>query len=92
MDFSHDNRSLIRTTLFNPVSGRCFNRESSMNEPIPYGVGDSSYRAAGGDCTLEVFEGCEHLWVDQPGPQTDRAHAMVKAFIARNLNRLRAAA
>jgi acetyl esterase len=41
----------------------------------------TSYRAAGGDCRLEVFEGCQHLWVAEPGPQTDRAHEMVKAFI-----------
>ena len=52
----------------------------------------ASYRAAGGDCQLEVFEGCEHLWIDTPGPQTDRAHAMVKAFIARNLKKLQRAA
>jgi len=45
----------------------------------------ASYRAAGGECELHVFEGCEHEWVATPGPQTDRAHAMVKAFIARNL-------
>ena len=44
-----------------------------------------SYRAAGGQCDLHVFEGCEHEWVAKPGPQTDRAHEMVKAFIARNL-------
>src|SRR5688572_24933160 len=42
----------------------------------------AAYRNAGGDCRLEVFEGCEHLWVDTPGPQTDRAHAMVRDFIA----------
>jgi len=45
----------------------------------------AAYRAAGGECHLEIFEGCEHLWIDTPGPQTDRAHAMVKAFIARNV-------
>jgi acetyl esterase len=45
----------------------------------------ASYRAAGGQCDLHIFEGCEHEWVAKPGPQTDRAHAMVKAFIARNL-------
>jgi acetyl esterase/lipase len=45
----------------------------------------ASYRAAGGQCDLHVFEGCEHEWVAKPGPQTDRAHEMVKAFIARNL-------
>jgi acetyl esterase/lipase len=45
----------------------------------------AAYRAAGGDCRLEIFEGSEHEWVGKPGPQTDRAREMVKAFIARNL-------
>jgi acetyl esterase len=45
----------------------------------------ASYRAAGGECEFFVFEGCEHEWVAKPGPQTDRAHEMAKAFIARNL-------
>ena len=52
----------------------------------------AAWRAAGGECQLELFEGCEHLWVDKPGPMTDKAHEMVKAFIARNLGRLRRAA
>lgn len=47
----------------------------------------ATYRAAGGDCRLEIFAGCEHEWVAKPGPQTERAHAMVKAFIARQLAR-----
>jgi len=42
----------------------------------------ATYKAAGGDCRLQVFEGCEHEWVAKPGPHTDRAHEMVKAFIA----------
>lgn len=45
----------------------------------------ASYRAAGGVCELTVFEGSEHEWVARPGPQTDRARAMVKDFIARQL-------
>ena len=45
----------------------------------------ATYKAAGGDCQLHVFEGSEHEWVAKPGPQTDRAREMVKAFIARNL-------
>jgi alpha-beta hydrolase superfamily lysophospholipase len=45
-----------------------------------------SYRAAGGSCDYTVFEGCEHEWVAQPGPETDRAHEMAKAFIARHVN------
>jgi alpha-beta hydrolase superfamily lysophospholipase len=43
-----------------------------------------AYKAAGGDCQFQVFEGCEHEWVAKPGPQTDRAREMVKAFIARH--------
>jgi acetyl esterase/lipase len=45
----------------------------------------ATYKAAGGDCQFQVFEGCEHEWVATPGPQTDRAREMVKAFIARQL-------
>jgi len=52
----------------------------------------NTYRAAGGECQFEVFEECEHLWVDKPGAMTDKAHEMVRAFIARNLGKLRRAA
>jgi acetyl esterase len=45
----------------------------------------ATYKAAGGVCELHVFDGCEHEWVATPGPQTDRAREMVKAFIARQL-------
>jgi acetyl esterase/lipase len=44
-----------------------------------------TYAAAGGDVLFQVFEDCEHEWVAKPGPQTDRAREMVKAFIARQL-------
>ena len=47
-----------------------------------------AYRAAGGECKVEVFEGCGHVWVLEPGPETDRAHDMVKAFIAHQLHAL----
>jgi acetyl esterase/lipase len=52
----------------------------------------NSYRAAGGDCQYELFAGCEHLWIDEPGPMTDRAHEMVKSFIAKQLRARKAAA
>jgi acetyl esterase/lipase len=52
----------------------------------------ATYRKAGGECHLEVFPGCGHMWVAEPGPQTDRAHQMVKDFIARQLRTLRKAA
>jgi len=42
----------------------------------------ATYRAAGGECRLEIFENCDHMWVAEPGPQTDRAHEMVKDWIA----------
>jgi acetyl esterase len=47
----------------------------------------AAYRAAGGECDLEIFLGCEHRWVATPGPQTDRAVEMIKDFIARQLRR-----
>jgi acetyl esterase/lipase len=45
----------------------------------------STYRAAGGDVQYELFKDSVHEWVAEPGPQTTRAHEMVKAFIARQL-------
>lgn len=51
-----------------------------------------TYRKAGGECQLEVFKDCDHMWVAEPGPQTDKAHAMAKDFIARQLRALRKAA
>jgi alpha-beta hydrolase superfamily lysophospholipase len=49
----------------------------------------ATYKAAGGDISLTVFEDCEHQWVARPGPQTNRAREMVKAFIAKNLTEFR---
>ena len=45
----------------------------------------NTYKAAGGDIQFHVFEDSEHEWVAKPGPQTDKAREMVKAFIARNV-------
>jgi acetyl esterase/lipase len=45
----------------------------------------ATYKAAGGQIDFHVFAGSEHEWVAKPGPQTDRAREMVKAFIGRNL-------
>jgi acetyl esterase/lipase len=49
----------------------------------------ATYRAAGGEIELEVYPGAEHRWIIYPGPQTDRAIEMIKAFIARQLRRVR---
>jgi len=51
-----------------------------------------TYRKAGGECDLEIFEGCGHMWVFDAGPQTDRAHVMIRAFIAKQLRALQKAA
>ncbi len=45
-----------------------------------------AYRAAGGECRVEIFDGSDHMWVLEPGPQTDRAHEMVRQFIAAHLH------
>ena len=45
----------------------------------------AAYKAAGGQIEYHVFPDSEHEWVAKPGPQTDRAREMVKAFIARNV-------
>jgi acetyl esterase/lipase len=47
----------------------------------------TTYKAAGGDCQYQLFDDSEHEWVAKPGPQTDRAREMVKAFIARQLKK-----
>ena len=44
-----------------------------------------TYRKAGGECRYELFAKCEHEWTGRPGPMTDRAHEMVRQFIARSL-------
>jgi acetyl esterase len=47
----------------------------------------ATYKEAGGEIDYELFLGCEHRWVANPGPQTDRAVEMIKAFIARQLDK-----
>jgi acetyl esterase/lipase len=45
-----------------------------------------SYRAAGGSVELELFPGMPHGFARDPGPETDRALALMKAFIRRQLS------
>ena len=45
-----------------------------------------SYRAAGGQCDYRLFADSTHEWVAVTGPQTDKAQATVREFIARQLN------
>ncbi|HWP57393.1 MAG TPA: alpha/beta hydrolase [Candidatus Acidoferrales bacterium] len=51
---------------------------------IPHRFAES-YRAAGGSVQLELFPGMPHGFARDPGPETERALALTKAFIARQL-------
>jgi len=69
--------------------------QGELDSNVPWQIQDKfakAWRAAGGECELEIFPGCEHMWISHPGPQTDRAHEVLKAFIARQLKALRKAA
>jgi acetyl esterase len=69
--------------------------QGEMDTNVPWQIQEKFgklYRAAGGECQVEVFEGCEHQWINDPGPQTTRAHEMLKGFIAQQLGALRKAA
>jgi len=69
--------------------------QGELDTNVPWQLSEKMgqmYRAAGGECEVEIFKGCEHQWINDPGPQTDRAHEVLKAFIARQLRGLRKAA
>jgi len=69
--------------------------QGELDSNVPWQISDKFgklYRAAGGECDVEIFKGCEHMWISEPGPQTDRAHEVLKAFIARQMRALRRAA
>ena len=46
---------------------------------------DTAFRAAGGDIQVEYFPDQVHGFGNMPGPESDRAIGMIKAFIARCL-------
>ena len=69
--------------------------QGELDSNVPWQIQEKfaqAYRAAGGECELEIFKGCEHMWIQDPGPQTDRAHDVLKAFIAKQLRAMRRAA
>ena len=69
--------------------------QGELDTNVPWQISDKFgqlYRAAGGECEVEIFKDCEHQWIAEPGPQTDRAHEVLKAFIARQLRAMRKAA
>jgi acetyl esterase len=69
--------------------------QGELDSNVPWQIQEKfaqAWRAAGGECELEIFQGCEHMWIQDPGPQTDRAHEILKGFIAKQLRALRRAA
>ena len=46
---------------------------------------DTAFRAAGGDIQVEYFPDQVHGFGNMPGPESDRAIGMIKAFVARCL-------
>jgi acetyl esterase/lipase len=50
-----------------------------------------AYRAAGGECQVEIFEVSGHTWVLDGGDATERAHEMVRQFVAQQLRVLKPA-
>jgi acetyl esterase len=47
----------------------------------------ASYRLEGGEAELEQFADMPHGFGNQPGPEAERAHETMKAFVARQLGR-----
>jgi len=45
----------------------------------------ANYRKAGGQVELEVFPDQPHTFASEPGPLTDQAVALMKAFVARQV-------
>ena len=45
-----------------------------------------AYRQAGGSLQLEIFQGMPHSFATQEGPEGDRAHQILRNFIAAQLN------
>ena len=67
--------------------------QGGLDENVPPALQEKfvdTYRAAGGDCQYELFEGCEHEWTSKPGPQLERACERVKSFIAQQIEAGRA--
>jgi len=59
--------------------------QGTADSNVPLGISENfekTYRAAGGTVTREVFLDMPHAFARQPGPDTDRAIAIMKDFIA----------
>ncbi len=64
--------------------------QGTADDNVPMSIPESfvrAFRAAGGEIELEIFPGMPHGFGNTPGPESDRAIGMMKAFVARQLTR-----
>ena len=62
--------------------------QGTNDDNIPMSIPErftEAYRAMGGHIELEVFPGMPHGFGNTPGPESDRALGLMKAFVARQL-------
>lgn len=62
--------------------------QGTADDNIPLSIPQlfaKSYRAAGGELNLELFEGMPHGFAINPGPETQRSLEIMKTWIARQL-------
>jgi acetyl esterase/lipase len=64
--------------------------QGTADDNVPMSIPTSfvpAYRAAGGQIEIEIFPGRVHGFGNTPGPDSDRAVALMKGFIAKQLTR-----
>jgi acetyl esterase/lipase len=64
--------------------------QGTADDNVPMAIPENfvrSFRAAGGEIELEIFPGMPHGFGNTPGPESDRAIELMKAFVARQLAR-----
>lgn len=68
--------------------------QGTSDDNVPMSIPNSfeaAFRGAGGEIELEIFPDQVHGFGNTPGPQSDRALDLMKAFVARQLTRAKAA-
>ena len=62
--------------------------QGTRDDNVPLSIPErfaAAYQAAGGDIQLEIFPEMPHGFGNTPGPESDRAIGLMKAFVARQL-------
>jgi acetyl esterase len=63
--------------------------QGTNDDNVPLSISErfvATYRAAGGAIERELFPGMPHAFAREPGAESDRAIALMKAFLNRQLN------